>query len=181
MGYFTQFADAAFKSGPDGERLFYLYGPWSRPYMLSDEETERRLYRRLLWYYRISITFVILAISSFQYAAPKIFASVYINILIVIVPIVGILSLRLTFRSEVWYLSRAPSRSLGAFYDNIADKSSYLILSLRLAICLLAVGTGIVMIVRGHAILTMGISIAVFSIFAVLVGFVMLRKRVRST
>jgi hypothetical protein len=59
MGYFTRLADASFKTSETGERLFYWDGLWSPPYVIPDAETERRLYRKLLWVHRASLGSVI--------------------------------------------------------------------------------------------------------------------------
>ncbi len=53
MRYFTYMAEQAFKTSPEGERLFYQGGPWSRPYIIPDEATEQRLYNKQLWMMRV--------------------------------------------------------------------------------------------------------------------------------
>jgi hypothetical protein len=181
MGYFTRFADAAFKSGPDGERLFYLYGPWSRPYILPDAATEHRLWRKLLWYYRIVLTIVLLAALSFQRVVPNLWSSFYFQVFAIVMLTLAIGSLKLTFHSDTRRLTLSPTRALSTFFDNIADKTSYRTLSLRFLACLLFVGVGIAMIVLGQSVLNMSVTVAFFTLCAIAVGFVMLRKRARST
>jgi hypothetical protein len=39
MRYFAYIAEQSFKTAPSGERLFFPYGPWSRPYVLPDADT----------------------------------------------------------------------------------------------------------------------------------------------
>jgi hypothetical protein len=46
VGYFTLVADQAFKTSPTGERLFYVGGRRSRPYIIPDAATEQRLRRK---------------------------------------------------------------------------------------------------------------------------------------
>jgi hypothetical protein len=181
MGYFTQFADAAFKPGPNGERLFYLYGPWSRPYILSDAATERRLRRKMLWFYSIAFTSVLLAAILFQQFSPKFFASIYFEIFTITILFIIITALKITFHSEIRRLTPASSRALSTFFDNVADKSSYIALSLRMVACLIFVGAGIAMIVAGRSTLNMSIAVAFFALCAIIVGLLMLRKRSRST
>ncbi len=45
-------AKGMFKTAPNGERLFYVRR-WSRPYIVRDAATERRLYRKAAWFWRI--------------------------------------------------------------------------------------------------------------------------------
>lgn len=55
--YFSYIAEQAFVTGPSGERLFYcgLDGFWSRPYVIPDEATEKRLYQKHLWLWRLTL------------------------------------------------------------------------------------------------------------------------------
>lgn len=53
MRYFGDIAEQAFKTAPDGRRLFYRGGPWSRPYIIGDAETEQRLFKKHLWMMRM--------------------------------------------------------------------------------------------------------------------------------
>jgi len=46
MRYFSYIAEQSFQTDDQGRRLFYLYGPWSRPYLIPDAETEAFLLRR---------------------------------------------------------------------------------------------------------------------------------------
>lgn len=60
--YFSIFAEQAFVTAPSGERLFYcgLDGLWSRPYVIPDEATEKRLYQKQLWLMRVVLGTMIL-------------------------------------------------------------------------------------------------------------------------
>ena len=53
MRYFHYIAEQAFKTTPDGRRFFYRGGPWSRPYLVPDPETEQRLFTKQLWMMRV--------------------------------------------------------------------------------------------------------------------------------
>ena len=53
MGYFSYIAEWSFGTSPTGERLFFLYGFLSRPFIIPDEETKQRLFRKRLWMVRI--------------------------------------------------------------------------------------------------------------------------------
>ena len=147
MRYFKLFADAAFSDGPNGERLFYLYGPWSRPYIIPDAETEHRLYRNILWYYRVLISFTILIIILIQQMTPRIFSSDYFILFMVFMTLAMLGSLKIIFMSQVRNLNRSPSRSLRTFYDNIAQKTSYWMLSLQILICVVFIVGDIALII----------------------------------
>ena len=49
MGFLSYLSQGIVKTGPNGERLLYLYGPWSRPYIIPDLATERRLIQKGIW------------------------------------------------------------------------------------------------------------------------------------
>ncbi|MCB1225237.1 MAG: hypothetical protein KDK99_05445 [Verrucomicrobiales bacterium] len=53
MRYFTYLAEQAFKTSATGERLFYRGGPWSRPFIIPDADTEQRLFKKQTWIFRI--------------------------------------------------------------------------------------------------------------------------------
>jgi hypothetical protein len=59
--YFSWMAEQSFKTSLDGERLFYyLGGFWSKPYIVPDQETEKRLYKKQFWVLRIFLSVIIL-------------------------------------------------------------------------------------------------------------------------
>src|SRR5712671_3886224 len=62
MRYFTYLAEQSFKAGPNGERLFFQSGPWSRPYVIPNAETERRIYQKVVWQHRINVGLFIVTI-----------------------------------------------------------------------------------------------------------------------
>ena len=50
MGFFASLADGgAFRTSPTGERLLYLGGRRTRPYIIPDAATEKRLHRKYRW------------------------------------------------------------------------------------------------------------------------------------
>lgn len=59
MGYFTYIADQAFHASPTGDLLFYRNGVWSKPYVITDLETARRLYKKHLWTLRLLVAGVL--------------------------------------------------------------------------------------------------------------------------
>src|SRR4026209_2393737 len=46
MRFFDNATLQSFARAPDGSRLFYSFGPWSRRYVVPDDATERRLATR---------------------------------------------------------------------------------------------------------------------------------------
>lgn len=46
-------AEQIFRTSANGERLFYRGGPWSRPYIIPDAATERRIYSKHLVMLRV--------------------------------------------------------------------------------------------------------------------------------
>jgi hypothetical protein len=60
VGYFDNIARGSFRTAPTGERLFCPGGPLSRPYLIPDAETERRLYVKQVWMMRLLLGFLIL-------------------------------------------------------------------------------------------------------------------------
>lgn len=181
MGFFTQLADAAFKTSPNGDRLFYAYGPWVRPYILPDMETEQRLRQKLGWYYCIVVPFVLAITVGFQYFHPGTFSSNYFQIFTLVILVIVILSLRLTLKSELRDLNRAPSRAWGSFLENVAEKRSYLSLGLQLLACLAFVGCGLALFLISRMTLSLWIATGFFGLIAVAVFYVMLLKRAKST
>lgn len=53
--YFGALASNSFKTAPDGTRLFYTGGPWARPYVVPDAETEQRLLGKQRWVMAITL------------------------------------------------------------------------------------------------------------------------------
>lgn len=47
MRLFSYIADQAFYASPTGDLLFYRNGQFSRPYIISDLETARRIYKNM--------------------------------------------------------------------------------------------------------------------------------------
>ena len=53
MRFFGNVGEQAFRTAPDGRRLFYSFGPWSRPYVVPDTDTEQRLSDRQRWLFGV--------------------------------------------------------------------------------------------------------------------------------
>src|SRR5688572_2860530 len=161
-------ADQSFKTAPDGQRLFYDGGPWSRPYLIPDSATEQRLYRKVLWSLRIMLGGLIVAIP-FLPMTKLLDHSLYFFAYLVAITAVFWLGRKLVLMSDLRHLQRAPAKlSLRSFFAQMADKHSVRALSWGVAGCLLFVAIGIFGLWLGD----MGRPAAIFSVgfFALCAG-----------
>ncbi len=147
--YFSYLAEQSFKTSPSGERLFYHSGGfWSKPYLISDEETEKRLYKKQLWLWRIFGSALILGQPFLFIAVPEIIKTplgyiLYFAVVILLYRFVN----WLVFRKDLSLLNRAESCiSFSAFYRDSAKKHSTfgLILGFLASICFVWAGAWII-------------------------------------
>ena len=131
MRYFTYIAEQSFKSDDEGRKLFYIGGPFSRPYVVPDSSTETRLYLKMTWYLRICLPIIILS-QSFLWPVYYMRPWVFVVFLASAIVLPWIL-LRLIFRSDLRSLERRPTRiSLRRFYTSVAERHSKLDLAMGL-------------------------------------------------
>lgn len=122
--YFSYIAEQSFKTSPNGERLFYFGGLWSKPYIIPDQEIEKRLFKKQLWMLRLFLGAMILGQPFLFIAVPNIVKTPLGYILY----FVGIMLLywfvnQLVFKKELSRLSRANTRTpLADFYRDTAKK-----------------------------------------------------------
>jgi hypothetical protein len=123
MRYFTYLAEQSFKTDAEGRRVFYLGGPFSRPFVVSDPTVESRLFRKLTWHYRIFLSALIVGqaflLPQIIRQPPRFFlflgATVALQWLV----------LQLVFFADLRTLPRAPARlSLRTFYAATAQRHS---------------------------------------------------------
>ncbi len=182
MRYFAYMADQSFKTGPGGERLFYDGGPWSRPYLIPDSETEQRLYRKVLWSLRIMLGGLIVAIP-FLPMTKLLDHSLYFFAYLIAITAVFWLGRKLVLLSDLRHLQRVPAKlPLRAFFAQMADKHSTRALSFGVVGCLLFVTIGVVGLLLGD----MGKPAAIFSVgfFALCAagwGYTLFLKRVKAS
>jgi hypothetical protein len=71
VGYFDALTSGAFKSAPDGRRLFFPYGVIGRGYVLPSEEAYQRLYGQLKTFTIVALVLIIgaSALLAFLWAA----------------------------------------------------------------------------------------------------------------
>jgi len=161
MRYFTYIAEQSFKGDDEGHRLFYIGSPFSRPYLIPDASTKRRLFRKMTWNYRIFLSALILGQPFlFRYFIRQpwlVFA--FLASLIVLQWVV----LRIVFHSDLRSLERRPSRlSLRIFYSGMAQKHSQAALVLGLLGCITFVVCGIFISSAGGWMLAFGMPAVVF-------------------
>lgn len=169
MRYFTYIAEQAFKTSPKGERLFYQGGPWSRPYIIPDQATEQRLYKKQVWLMRIFLGGLILG---------QPFLFVYLPDLIkqpltFLIYFFGLMALyhfvtRAVFAEELDCLQQLDKPlGLGQFYAQIAQRHSKGKLLLGCLGSLAFVAGGAWMLADGENILISVLCIGFFSLTAV--------------
>src|SRR4051812_46686136 len=123
-------ADQSFKTAPDGERLFYLGGPWSRPYIVPDSDTEHRLHRKVLWSLRIMLGLMIVG-QPFLLRGPFVNSSYQFFSYLAVVVVIFWLGRRMVLMPDLRRLARAPAKlPLRSFYGEMAAKHSAIALSL---------------------------------------------------
>jgi len=137
--YFSYIAELSFKTSHSGERLFYSYGGiWSKPYIIPDQEIEKRLFKKHLWVLRIFLGALILGQPFLFIAVPNIIESPLGFILY----LVGIILLHwfvnwLVFRKDLSMLSRANTRTpFPAFYRDTAKKHGIVVIVLGFLTCI---------------------------------------------
>lgn len=175
MKYFTYLAEQSFKTDAEGQRVFYSGGPWSRPYIIPDEETERRLFRKHLWFMRIVMGGLILIMPFLLVTFPIINKDPIIFLIYIVgITVASRIISYLVFRSELSKLSRTPTRiPLKNFYLNTADKHSLVKLILGLACCLLFVVGGLFL--DGDPYIS-GFCIVLFGIFSLAWAYMLYLK-----
>jgi hypothetical protein len=122
MRYFGYIAEQAFKTAPDGRRLFYRGGPWSRPYVVPDADTEQRLFKKQLWMMRVLLGGMIIGQPFIFLVVPDVTSKPlwffgYMAIVLIVFWVVG----SIVFRAELAKLSRVESGvPLHDFYSGMA-------------------------------------------------------------
>ena len=111
MRYFTYIAEQAFKTSATGERLFYRGGLWSRPFIIPDADTERRLYKKQTWMLRLLLGGLIIGQPFLFILRPEVLHQpywflVYLVVVMLVFWVVG----RLVFAPDLRGLRRAPVR-----------------------------------------------------------------------
>jgi hypothetical protein len=123
MRYFTYIAEQSFKTDEEGNRVFYLGSPASRPYVITDAATESRMFRKLTWFYRIFLSMLIVGLA---FLMPRIINQPlrFFGVLAAIIVFQWVV-LRLMFFRDLRKLTRAAVRpTLKTFYAGVAQRHS---------------------------------------------------------
>ena len=169
MRYFGYIAEQAFKTAPDGRRLFYRGGPWSRPYVVPDAETERRLFKKQLWLMRVLGGGMIVGQPFLFLLVPDVMSKPlwflgYVAIGLIVFWVAG----GIVFRDELAKLSRVESRvPLRDFYSGMAAQHSTGRLLLLILAAVAFVAAGYWMVATGRNAFVGWLGIVFFGLCAV--------------
>jgi len=83
MGYFDALTSSAFKTTPDGRRLFFPYGVLGGGYLLASEQDYWRLQRQVKIYMIVTLVLIIGASATGNYVWAGIIAAVLIAVYVV--------------------------------------------------------------------------------------------------
>lgn len=145
MRYFTYMADQSFKTAPNGERLFFPFGFLSRPYIIPDAETERRIHRKVVRRLQIMLGGAILLVPLLN-ASGLMRQPLYFLGILAAVTAVSILANKLSLASDLRGLKRTDQRPpVRAFFGETARKHGLGGLLLGFAGCLAFVAIGLAM------------------------------------
>ncbi len=142
--YFSYIAEQSFKTLPDGRKLFFFFtGLWSKPYVIPDHETEKRLFNKHLWFVRLFF-------GSFIISQPLLFIT-FPNIATAAIKPIGFLLyfavmlflarfvIWLIFRKDIQVLKPAtdyiPFSNFSYFYRETAKHHSILGIMLGVLLC----------------------------------------------
>ncbi len=179
MRYFAYIAEQAFKTAPDGTRLFYRSGPWARPYIVPDAATERQLFIKQLSMMRLLLGAMILGQPFLFLLVPNVTKKPlwFLGDLAIALTVSWIVG-RLVFRSDLSRLSRSAARlPLRAFYTNMAAKHSYTKLVLGFSGSLLFVAGGSWALEDGENVVISLLIILAFGVAAVAWLYALIMKR----
>jgi hypothetical protein len=178
MRYFTYIAEQSFKTSPTGERLFYRGGPWSRPFIIPDADTEQRLYKKQVWILRVLLGGLLLIQPFLFVFVPELLRQPYwflVYLVIVTALFWGVG--RIVFGRDLKSLQRAPVRLRPrSFYGQMAKRHSRTRLCLGFIGSLLFVAAGVWMLNVGVNLMIAILSISFFGFCAVAWGYALYLK-----
>jgi hypothetical protein len=178
MRYFTYIADQSFKTSKSGERLFYRWGPWARPYILPDAETEHRIYWKLVWQLRIMLGVTIFVAPLALVAFPTLVVKP-LTLFGFFIAIAGIqaLSGTILFAPDLQKLQRVSARlPLKDFYCEMARKHGLLALVSGLGLSLAFVAIGFWLLVQPQFFLIGLVNAIFFGLCSAAWGYAVLLK-----
>jgi hypothetical protein len=176
--YFSYMAEQSFRTTPNGERLFFHPGAfWARPYIVPNQETELRLFKKLLWMWRIFfggliVSALILPDLAFI-TTPLGFVFLFLGVMSL-----GFLMSWLAFRKDIQILKHASSRVPIFDFHYSAKHQSTFWLVLGLLGCSGFIWVGSSMITDPSSAFVGWVSIIVFGFFGILGGYTLFLKLV---
>ncbi len=176
MRYFTYIAEQSFSTSPTGERLFHLSGPFSRPYIIPDPATEKRLYWKQVWMLRFFLGGLIL---TQPFVLPEIFShSWYFLVYFFGVTFVSWLVWQMLFARDLKGLQRLPARlPLHSFYAATAQRHSRAMLGLGFLGCLIFVFIGVGLLISGMDYTVGIVTTTFFGLCAIAWGYCLKLKK----
>ncbi len=152
MRYFSYIAEQSFRTGPQGERLFYALGPWSRPYLIPDAATAQRMLRKLVWTLRFTLGGLIVGQPLVFTAFPGLITNpAYCVAYLLAVTAAYLITIKIALASDLRGLSRAETHTpLRSFYRDMARRHSAPALALGLA-------ASVIFVALGGFIMTIGV------------------------
>ncbi len=175
MRYFSYIAEQAFKTDEHGRRLFFKGGPWSRPYIIPDLETESRLLNRRTWMYRLTMGPLILGQPFLFMWNPQVVfkPSVFLVYLAIVTLLMAVID-HLAMRSLLSGLQRSGTRlPMGQFYLNAALKHSPVWCALGLLACLSFVAGGAFLTSQGFNPLVSWLCIVFFGLCSIAWAYIL--------
>jgi hypothetical protein len=191
--YFTSIAEQLFKTGPNGERLFFHSGLWPRTYIIPDANTERRILRKKIWTLCISDCLVLglILVLPFLFAwfpeikrSPLYFDGFGVAIAVVIGAASGLFN-HLVIASDLKGLSRSRERQKlswsAARFREAADNHRYLSLVLLFIFSPLMVVGCVSLLASGQSIVLASLLILLFAFSTVFFSYLLWLKWTKST
>jgi hypothetical protein len=178
MRYFTYMAEQSFKTSETGERLFYLGGFWSRPFVIPDADTERRLFKKLIWMLRVLLGGLVVGQPLLFFMRPEVLYQPYwFFVYFVVVMLVWWIVGRILFAPDLRGLARAPFRLRPrSLYGQMAQRHSKTWLILGLVGSLLFVVAGVWMLSVGANLAVAILAVSFFGLCAVAWGYALYVK-----
>lgn len=169
MRYFGYIAEQAFKTAPDGRRLFYRGVPWARPYVVPDADTEQRLFKKQVWMLRVVLGAIIIGQPFLFMFVPDVTIKTlwflgYLAVVLIGFAIIG----NIVFRDELVKLSRVETPvPLRDFYSGMAAQHTTRRLLLLIVGAVAFVGAGYWIAASGRSAFVGWFAIVVFGSCAV--------------
>jgi hypothetical protein len=168
MRFFDDIGRQAFRTAPDGRRLFYVLGPLSRPYVVPDTGTERRLSQKQRWLIGILLVMVVVGQQVIRGSVDAGMFGQEIGLLgyVAFVWVAYLLVQQILFHAELRHLARTSRLSLHDYYADVASRRSVASLVTQIGISVGLVALGVWMLVRQNDLVLDWAVIGIFTVSA---------------